>query len=331
MDDQDARRASSRRLLEFIDPAAVVGHAATVELVGGRTVCRHFEIGIVDQHQDDLAAHVDALEVVPVPLGGRHAIADEHHGGLGDGDARLGPVAADDDVRSACKAHLCAAGRGGDRRRPVLQEAVDRHGLVPATVLSRRLQPQGLELPGDIGDGLVLARRRRPPSLERIAREDGDVGVEPVRLHFAEHRRGGAGGKRAEDRQDGEAMAEGHGGLTTGHGVKTLRRSGRTVDLPAASGQTGAVIQPMIPATPMAAKTTPTVAAMRALRCTKWKRLAMTSSPDLHSDTDTSVHQGSATFDHCNCRLVSRFGRSACEMMQGYGAGRRHVQRIKSA
>src|SRR5256886_12728448 len=53
---------AARRLLEFVRPTPVVGERPAVE---NRRV---LEPGVVDEHQQYLAAHVDVLVIVPAPL-----------------------------------------------------------------------------------------------------------------------------------------------------------------------------------------------------------------------------------------------------------------------
>ncbi len=58
---------------------AEVSEVGQVLSVGDGIARRCFEIGIVDQEDCDLALQVHALEVVPLPLRRRDAIADEYH------------------------------------------------------------------------------------------------------------------------------------------------------------------------------------------------------------------------------------------------------------
>ncbi len=66
MNYQDAQRAVASAFLVLVSPAAVVGHRLAAEVAGAG-----FEVGVADQHDADLALHVDALVVVPLALGGR--------------------------------------------------------------------------------------------------------------------------------------------------------------------------------------------------------------------------------------------------------------------
>jgi hypothetical protein len=71
--------APRARLPRTVGPAAIIGHRLPAEGAGDRIARRSLEIGIVDQEDGDLAGQVDALEVVPLPLGRGDAVADEHH------------------------------------------------------------------------------------------------------------------------------------------------------------------------------------------------------------------------------------------------------------
>src|SRR6266571_178536 len=66
-------RALASRLLELVSPAAVVREDFAEENGGVH------ETRIVDQHQQDFAPQVRALEFVPLPFGGANAVANEHH------------------------------------------------------------------------------------------------------------------------------------------------------------------------------------------------------------------------------------------------------------
>ena len=65
--------ALARAFFIFVGPAAVIGHRLAAEIAFAA-----LKVGVVDQHNEDLAAHVLALEIVPAALGRFHAIADEH-------------------------------------------------------------------------------------------------------------------------------------------------------------------------------------------------------------------------------------------------------------
>jgi len=84
-------RTSPRRFFEFVGPTPVIGHRAAAKLTRYGLVRAGFEIGIIDEEDCNLAAQVDALEVVPISLRRRDAITDEHHRCIDDCDARNGP------------------------------------------------------------------------------------------------------------------------------------------------------------------------------------------------------------------------------------------------
>ena len=80
--DQHAHGPLAGGFLVLVGPAAVIGHGLAVEPARGRVARRGLEVGVIDQDDGHLALQVHALEVVPVPLGGLDAIADEDQRGL---------------------------------------------------------------------------------------------------------------------------------------------------------------------------------------------------------------------------------------------------------
>src|SRR2546430_14310959 len=82
---------AARRLLEFVRPTPVVGERPAVE---NRRV---LEPGVVDEHQQYLAAHVDVLVIVPAPLPGADPVPDEHELAVGD-DVTFRPFGPRDEV-----------------------------------------------------------------------------------------------------------------------------------------------------------------------------------------------------------------------------------------
>lgn len=180
MDHQEADRPAARGLFVLVGPAAVIGHrlAAEVALAG-------LEVGIVDQHEGDLALQVDALEVVPVTLGRGHAIADEDDRGVLDGDLRrAGLGCAQGDVLALGPGLGLAAGGDADADRALDLEAGQRHVLGPGALalhqISTRLQSGVLELVDDVGDRFLLAFGGRAATFELIGRQHlhvlGDLG-----------------------------------------------------------------------------------------------------------------------------------------------------------
>ena len=82
VDDDRRRRALLRRDLVLVRPAPVVGHRAPLEHRRvERGVVGDAHGRIVDEHENRLALHVDALVVVPAVLGRDDAVADEDDAG----------------------------------------------------------------------------------------------------------------------------------------------------------------------------------------------------------------------------------------------------------
>ena len=215
MDHQEADGAPARGFLVLVGPAAVIGHglAAEVALAG-------LEVGVIDQHQADLPLHVDALEVVPVPLGRGHAIAKEDDGRVLHGQAA--------DPRLGCAdGNLLALGPGlglsggsdahGDRALGVEPGQGHVLGPGPGPVLlqvAARLEAEACELLDQVGHGLALALGVGAPALEGVGGEGLDVPGQPGRVQV-----GGPGGRRQggggqeQGRQAGqEGALEGHWG-----------------------------------------------------------------------------------------------------------------------
>src|ERR671913_176964 len=84
VDDQHAGRAAACRLLVLIGPAAVIGHRLAAEVPFSA-----FEVRVIDEHHDELPANIGVLEVVPLPLGSRDAVAREEDGHVAQGDLLL--------------------------------------------------------------------------------------------------------------------------------------------------------------------------------------------------------------------------------------------------
>ena len=170
MDDQHPGRALTRHLLVFVGPAAIVGHGLAAEGVQGR----FFEIGVIDQDDQHLAAQILPLEVVPIPLGRGDPIADEDQGRVLQADV-LGRVAG----REGDLASL------GHRQGPVAQlqrrldvglgEAVQDHVLGPLAVRTARLEAGGGVLAAQIVDHLLLGRGGDAAPLETVVRQGSNV------------------------------------------------------------------------------------------------------------------------------------------------------------
>ena len=172
VDDQRADGTASRGLFVLVHPAAVEGHRLAAELARHRLAGCRLEVGIVDEHDDDLAAHVDALEIVPAALGRGDSVADEHHWRVGYAHAIHQANRAEIEVVGKSeRGRLAALAEGQIRRR--LELGVDhRHGLRPAAILSGGLEAGRLELFDEVRDRLFLAGSARRAALEFVGCED---------------------------------------------------------------------------------------------------------------------------------------------------------------
>src|SRR5690606_25666168 len=153
VDDQRRGRALARGLLELVGPAAVVGHPLAFEqaLVVG------VEAGVVDQHDHGLALDVYAGVVVPVLLGGIHAVADEHQRAVLDAGVWLAGAGADHHVVAERERARVAGDGELDRGGRVGRGLDHRHVLEPLAVVAR-LQADALHLRTDVLDRLLAAR-----------------------------------------------------------------------------------------------------------------------------------------------------------------------------
>ena len=85
MNDEAARGAHLGSLLEFVSPAAIVGHRNAAKRVGIE-LAGILGIGhrrVVHQDHEDLPANVHAFEIVPLKLGSLHAVAHKNHVRIG--------------------------------------------------------------------------------------------------------------------------------------------------------------------------------------------------------------------------------------------------------
>ena len=210
MHHQHARCAATPRLLELVGPAAIEGHGVSVELARDRIAVGRLEVGIVDQDDDDLAAHVHVLEIVPLALGRRGAIADEDHGRVGHRDVVGRPVAGHQNVGTALQADGLAANGRGDGRRTVLARARKMSDLDEGAVRPAALGPRGFELFDQPGDGLFLAGRGGGAAFEFVRRQDPNRLIHPrgvdVRLRLLRQGRR-AGHHQGQDGNSGEGVA----------------------------------------------------------------------------------------------------------------------------
>ena len=116
---------------------------------------------------------IDAGEVIPFGFGDGHAIADEDHRRLeravqlaAGAQRRLLP---EDERLFATVPHE------GELRLIRDQPARLEHDRLPVAIDAGRLQPDLLELPGDVGGGLLEAFAPHVPALQRIVGEVFDV------------------------------------------------------------------------------------------------------------------------------------------------------------
>ena len=206
--------------LVLVHPAAVVGHGFAaedlrVELAGLGIEDRR----IVDEHDDGLAAHVHALVVVPVVLGGDDAIADEHDVAVLLLDMFHDAGGEADEVVDVRERHRFAA--DGERKRGGGRDAHERHVLNVGAVGIAGLQAHFFELADEVGDGLFLAGRRGTAALKFVRGEDLCAGEHAVRggcsgADFRESQRRGADGGEQEELSF-------HGGKHLGRTVSKAR------------------------------------------------------------------------------------------------------------
>ena len=200
--DQHAERALARGLLVLVGPAAVVGHRAAAETARPAGGLWRFEVGVVDQHHSDLAVQVHALEIVPAALRRPHAVADEDERCMGHRHMVDREQGLDHGLVTLGQGLGRAAGGQAHPHRAPHREPRQRHVLQPAAVLAPGLDAGGGELTGDVVDGLGLARRGRPATLEGVRRQHPHMFRQPPRVH----RRGGQGALR-----EGVGSARNHG------------------------------------------------------------------------------------------------------------------------
>ena len=203
---QRSQGAAARRLFQLVGPAPVVRQRATVE---NRRV---LETGIVDEHEQHLAAHVRVLVVVPLPLRGPDAIAHEDHFAVRH-DVALRPLRPGDEVVQVLEGVRRAAPAPDQRRTRCHPD--QRHRLEIRSVGGPRLEPHRLELRGDVLDRQASAAGGRRSPLELVVGEILEVRVHCGRARRKrvgggrggeggphQRRRGGAGGGRGGDESD---------------------------------------------------------------------------------------------------------------------------------
>src|SRR5690606_7615777 len=215
--DDDAGGSAAGRLLVLVGPAPVIGHGPAVEGVQ----LGLFEVGVIDEDDDDLAAHVDVLEVIPVALRRGDAVAGEDQGRVGQGHAAAGQTSRDDDLLALGQGDGLAADLEGGLDVGG-GEAVQGHVLGPAAVLAARLEAGRGVLLAEIAHDHVLGGGGDATPLEAV------VGQHPRVLHQAGRVEGGVGrGRRGAGAGAGgeqEAGGERGGGRQETHGRNTLSR-----------------------------------------------------------------------------------------------------------
>ena len=197
MDHQHALGALAGAFLIFVGPAAVIGHRLAAEIAFAP-----FEIGVVDQHDQDLALGVETLEVVPAALGRLDAVADEHQLGACRSFIALSPLVG---ARTA----ICSPWVSGVALPAILRLIVrrggefgaeQRHRLGPFALavdhVAARLKAGLGELVAEIGDRLGLAGGRRSAALERVGAQGLHMLRQALRIEL-----GGLGGKGGGGRQ----------------------------------------------------------------------------------------------------------------------------------
>src|SRR5574337_30986 len=168
VDHQQAERALAGGFLVLVGPAAVIGHrlAAEVAVAG-------LEVGVVDQDHGDLAAQVDAFEVVPVALRRLDAVTDEDQWGIAD-THRSGAVhrGANGDLLALGQRLGLAAQLQTQRRLADDLGAQQGYGLCPQAgavpEVATGLQAGRLHLRHHVVDGFRFSRGGRATTLEGI-------------------------------------------------------------------------------------------------------------------------------------------------------------------
>ena len=170
------RRPFLRRDLVFISPAAVIRHRPAFKK-GWIELGRVLGIGygrVIDQHDQGLVANVHPLVVVPAVLGGDHAVAHEDDLRVHDLDLLCHPPGNRHEIVGKTQPDRVATGlkRTHD---PLGLETNQRNRLEKRAVRVSRLQPHFLELVGQIGNSLFLARCSRTSAFKFIRGQDLDV------------------------------------------------------------------------------------------------------------------------------------------------------------
>jgi hypothetical protein len=182
VDQQDAGRALADRFLELIGPAAVVGQRLAAETVR----FRGSGLRVVHHRDQQLALHVDALEIVPAFLRRVDAVADEDQRRR---QRRLGLRAgvADHDVAAdACIDGLAARREAyGAAGQGLLADHLD---LLAVAAAGQRLQAHRRGLGLEVAHGEGPAALSGAAAFEQVVGEEGQVGAQ---RRFEHRGRGG--------------------------------------------------------------------------------------------------------------------------------------------
>ena len=171
--DEHARRAAAFGFLILVRPAAVVRHRLAAEKIR----LRRRSGRIVHKHEQDFAANVGALEVVPLVLGSSRAIADEHQlatcvAGGGRGSR------PDDDILGEAKASVGFPRCGDlDGLRVGLHD-VNWNTLEVRGVSNSGPQTKGFELRCNVFLGYSASAGGWGAAFEQVGGEKTQVGVD---------------------------------------------------------------------------------------------------------------------------------------------------------
>src|SRR5690606_19188283 len=162
MDDDRARCALACRALVLVGPPPVIEPLAAAEEL-------RIPVGIVVQHQQNLAAQIGALEVVPVVLGRFDAVADEDDLRVLDRRALRGDAARRDELAMLRELEALAVARERPARRLRRGDTDELERLQVRAVGAGGLEAEPLERRGEIGLRHFVAGRARRTSRVTVA------------------------------------------------------------------------------------------------------------------------------------------------------------------
>jgi len=161
--------AFARRYFVFVGPAAVVGEGLALEKLG---IIRR---GLVDQHEQDFAAHVEAFVVVPVVFRRFDSVADKNNFGIDIRLRLLGLVEGDVFVK---RLQVHGLALPGDERELSFRQSGDadqRNLLHVGAVIAGGLETVFGKLGGDVFGGNVAAALSGTAALQQIVRQVAHV------------------------------------------------------------------------------------------------------------------------------------------------------------